>query len=172
MKIDKISNELIITKKINKCYLLYTSKEYYLFKPENNSYTSVKIDISENPNDVENSFINNDDSNKVSNDSEINGSLKIMMVHLEFLGLNNADQIKTIHEMFYELAEIKYYSESDDTNERFDRIKRFKEITDEKLITSIETISLEIERNKKNSVINEYIMLLRFVKVLKKHKEI
>lgn len=168
MKIDKISNELIITEKINNCYLLYTSKEYYLFKPENNSYTSVKIDISENPNDVESSFTYNQDNNKISNNSEIDGSLKIMMVHLEFLGLNNKEQINTIHKMFYELAEIKYYSESDDTNETFDRIKRFNEITDEKLITLIETISLEIERNKKESIINELYNAFKYKEGIKK----
>lgn len=169
MKIDKISDELFITKNINDCYLLYTSKEYYLFKPENNSYNSVKIDIADNPDDVENSLINANDSDKISNNPAINSSLKLIMVHLEFLGMNKQNQIDTIQQMIYDLAETTFYAESDDEyDERFDRTKRFADITDEKLIELIEMISLDIERNKKDSVIGELYSAFKYRKGIKK----
>lgn len=170
MKIDKISDDLIISKKISDCYLLYTSKNYYLFKPdENKSYTSVKIDISNDPDDVENSFINNDNPDKISSNSAINSSLKLLMVHLEFLGLSTENQLNTIHEMFYELAEIKYHADSDEYSDNlFDRTKRFDEITDEKLITLIKTISLEIEKDKKHSEIGELYSAFKYRKGIKK----
>lgn len=169
MKIDKISDELFITKQINDCYLLYTSKEYYLFKPENNSYKSVKIGINDNPDDVENSLINVTDPDKISNNPAINSSLQIMMVHLEFLGLNIDDQINTINDMFYDLAELVYNAESDDDfDDRFDRTKRFADITDEKLIKLIEMISLDIERNKKDSIIGELYSAFKYRKGIKK----
>lgn len=169
MKIDKISDELFITKRINDCYLLYTSKEYYLFKPENNSYKSVKIGINDNPDDVENSLINVNDPDKISNNPAINSSLQIIMVHLEFLGLNIEKQIDTINEMFYDLAELVYNAESDDDfDDRFDRTKRFADITDEKLIKLIEMISLDIERNKKDSIIGELYSAFKYRKGIKK----
>lgn len=170
MKIDKISDDLIISKKISDCYLLYTSKNYYLFKPdENKSYTSVKIDISNDPDDVENSFINNDNPDKISSNPAINSSLKLLMLHLEFLGLSTENQLNTIHEMFYELAEIKYHADSDEySNNLFDRTKRFDEITDEKLITLIKTISLEIEKDKKHSEISELYSAFKYRKGIKK----
>lgn len=170
MKIDKISNDLIISKKINDCYLLYTKKNYYLFKPDDNSYSSVKIDISENADTVENTFTYDKDNDKISTDPVINSSLKIMMVHLEFLGLNQNDQHYTIQRIFEDLANVEYYIENpDDTDaESYDRNKRFADITDEKLITLIETISLEVERNKKNSVIGELYSAFKYRKGIKK----
>lgn len=156
MNIEKIAGELIITKKINNCYLLYTTKEYYLFKPENDSYSTIKINLSENPSKVEDSFTYSEDLDKLSNDSTINSELRFIMVHLEFLGLNEEIRLNTIHAMFYELAEINYYVESDDEyNDKFDRNKRFKDIDNENIINSIEVISNEVKRNKSESAISE-----------------
>lgn len=169
MKIDKISTDLIITKKINDCYLMYTSKEYYLFKPDNDSYITVKIDISENPDDVETSFVNSDDNDKISSNPAINSSIKFLMLHLEFIGMNQEQQLETVRQMFYELAEIKWWFESDDeSNDNFDRNKRFKDISDEKIIDSIKTISNERIRNKKDSVIGELYSAFKGRKGIKK----
>ena len=156
-QITEIPNEIIISKKINNCYLLYNSKEYYLFKPDKNSYSANKIDISENPNDVENTILDNKNPDKVSSNPTINSSLKVLMVHLEYLGLSSENQIDVIHEMFYDLSEVQYYTESDDDeyDERYNRIERFSKITDEKIIERILYISNELKRNKSESVINE-----------------
>ena len=138
MKTDKISDKLIISKNISDCYLLYTSKEYYLFKPEKDSYSPVKLTIAENPSDFE---------PKVN--GKVNDSLKFLMGHLGLLGMDEKEQIKTVELMFYDLAEIEYYAENPDkSNPEFDRLQRFKEITDEKLVEKIETISLDIERTE------------------------
>lgn len=151
MKIDKISDDLIISERIHDCYLMYTKKEYYLFKPENNSYSAIRIDIAENPDDVENSLLNidikTDGLDKVSSNSGFNNGLKFLMLHLELIGLNTKKQFDFIMESLYDLAEI-YGGYKD-------RFKRFDEIDDEKLIEKIETISAEVERNKKDSAIGE-----------------
>ena len=132
MKIDKISDDLIISKKINDCYLLYTKKNYYLFKPDDDSYSFAKFDISENADAVENTFTYDKDNDKISNDPVINSSLTIMMVHLEYLGLKQNDQHYTIQRIFEDLANVEYYIENpDDTDaESYDRNKRFADITD------------------------------------------
>ncbi|MBR2651784.1 MAG: hypothetical protein IKJ72_02375 [Mycoplasmataceae bacterium] len=164
MKIDKISADLIISERIFDCYLMYTSKEYYLFKFENDSYTAVKINIKDNPNDVETSFLNidfkNDGLEKISNDSSYNSELKFLMLHLEMIGFNTQKQLDFITESLYDLAEI-YCGYKD-------RFKRFDEITDENLILKIETISSEIERNKKDSVINELYTAFKYRKGIRK----
>lgn len=170
MKIDKIVDDLIISKKISDCYLLYTKKNYYLFKPDDDSYSHVKIDISKNPDDIEKTFVDSKDADKISNDPAINSSLRLMMAHLEFLGLNKTNQLSTIQEMFYELAEIDYYQKNPDelNADEFDRNKRFAEINNEKLIKLIETISFEIERNKKDSIIGELYFAFKNRKSTKK----
>lgn len=151
MKIDKINENIIISEKIHDCYLMYTSKEYYLFKPENNSYTAVKINISDNPDEVETSILNidikNDGIDKVSNNSSFNGELKFLMLHLELIGLDTEKQFDFIMESLYDLAEIYGGFK--------DRFKRFDEIDNEKIIATIETISKDIDRSKKDSVIGE-----------------
>ena len=166
MKIDKINENLIISEKIHDCYLMYTSKEYYLFKPENNSYTAVKIDISENPDDVETSLLNidikTDGIDKVSNNSSFNNGLKFLMLHLELIGLDQEKQFDFIMESLYDLAEIYGGFK--------DRFKRFDEIDDEKLIATIETISKDIDRSKKDSVIGELYNAFKFRKGVEKAK--
>ena len=167
MKIDKINENIIISKKIYDCYLMYTSKEYYLFKPaENNSYSAIKISIADNPNDVETSVLNidiqNDGLDKVSNNSNFNNGLKFLMLHLEVIGFDAEKQFDFIMESLYDLAEI-YVGEKD-------RFKRFDEITDDKIISTINTISKEIERNKKDSVIGELYDAFKFRKGVEKAK--
>ncbi len=164
MNVDNISDDLIISENKYGCYLLYTTKEYYLFKPENNTFTAVKIDISDNPNDVENAIINLDVStesvDKISNNNEINNGLKFLMLHLELSGLPIKDQYDFLVEAFYDLGEIDFYTNAtadddvdSDMANRFDRLKRFSEITDDNITAKIDAISKEIERNKKDSII-------------------
>ena len=67
MKIDDVADDLIISEKKYGCYLLYTAKEYYLYKPENDSFTAVRIDIAETPDEVEDAIINLDLSTESGN---------------------------------------------------------------------------------------------------------
>ena len=144
MKIDDVADDLIISKKIYGCYLLYTTKDYYLYKPENESYTAVRIDISESPDDVEDAIINLDVStesvDKISNNSAINGNLKFLMLNLEIIGLDVGKQYDFLLEAFYDLAEVEYGEK--------DRFKRFFDIEDEAIVDSIIELSKGIKRSK------------------------
>lgn len=175
MNIDKIDNDLIISKKWKDCYLLYTTKEYYLFKPVNNAYESIKIDINEKPTDVENSLINSSDDNKISDNSGINKSLRFLSLHFQLIGIETVkERLETISEFFYDLTEIEYYIEEsdgcDDEINDFSRIKRFKEINDETIITQINEISKEITRNKKDDEIGELYNSFKIRKGVEKAK--
>ena len=144
MKIDDVAEDLIISTEIYGCYLLYTNKEYYLYKPENDSFTAVRIDIAESPNDVEDAIINLDvtteSTDKISNNAAINGSLKFLMLHLEVIGLDIEKQYDFLLEVFYDLAEVEFGAR--------DRFKRFIDIEDESIIESIIDISKGVKRSK------------------------
>lgn len=144
MKIDDVADDLIITEKIYGCYLLFTGKEYYLYKPENESFTAVRIDINEIPDTVENAIINLDvtteSTDKISNNAAINGSLKFLMLHLELVGLDIETQYQFLLESFYQLTEVMFGEK--------DRFKRFFDIEDETIADSIIELSKGIKRSK------------------------
>ena len=96
MNIENIDDALIISKEYKGCYLLYTTKEYYLFKPVNNTYEKIRIDISESPTVVNETLINSKNGERVSNNSEINGSLRFMMLHLQMINFDVKQQIDII----------------------------------------------------------------------------
>ena len=172
MNIEKIDDDLIISKNYDGCYLLYTKKEYYLFKPVNDSYETVRIDISETPNEVDATLVNSDDGKKLSNDSGINNGLRFLALHLNLIGMDVKQQIDTIGELFYDLADVEYYLNNPDDAERFtynaDRNERFKAIDDELMIAEITRISKEITRNKKDDVIGELYNAFKIRKGVKK----
>lgn len=159
MNIEKIDDDLIISKNYDGCYLLYTKKEYYLFKPVNDTYETVRIEISETPNEVDTTLVNSDDGKKLSNNSGINGNLRFLALHLNLIGMDVKQQIDIIGELFYDLSDVEYYVDNPDDAERFtynaDRNERFKAIDDELMIAEITRISKEITRNKKDDVIGE-----------------
>lgn len=158
MNINKIDNDLIISKNYKECYLLYTTREYYLFKPDNNEYSPIRIDISEKPSAVEETLINSSDNDKISSDSGINGSLRFLALHLQMVGFADNDEIDIIGELFYDLADIEYSLNNPDEAETYDianRKSRFEEITDERIITQINNISKEISKTKKGNIIGE-----------------
>ena len=157
--INKISDDLIISRKIHDCYLMYTSKEYYLFKPIDDIYVPISIDISENPDTVETTLLDGA-KGKLSNNPTFNGSLQFLKLHLEMIGLTAKTQQDFLYESFYDLAEI-YVGERD-------RISKFKEINNEKLIADIITISKDVERNKQDSVIGELYTTFKNRKGVKK----
>ena len=144
MKIDDVADDLIISEKKYGCYLLYTAKEYYLYKPENDSFTAVRIDIAETPDEVEDAIINLDlsteSADKISNNAAINGSLKFLMLHLQLVGLDVETQYDFLLEVFYDLAEVQFGEK--------DRYKRFFDIEDESIIDSIIEISKGVKRSK------------------------
>ena len=124
MNVAEIDDALIISKEYKGCYLLYTTKEYYLFKPVNNTYDSTKIDISETPTDVEDSLINSMDNTKISNKSGINGSLRLIALHLEIIGITDVkEQLETIGEFFYDLSEVMYSIENSDDEFAFIKLR-------------------------------------------------
>ncbi len=144
MNYEDVADDLIISENIHGCYLLYTGKEYYLYKPENETFTAVRIDIAESPDDVENAIINLDvkteSVDKVSNNPNINGNLKFLMVHLQMIGMDVETQYDFLIEVFYDLAEVEYGAK--------DRYKRFIDIEDETIIESIIDISKGIKKDK------------------------
>lgn len=169
MDIDKIDEDLIISKKYKNCYLLYTREEYYLFYPMG----KIKIDISECPDDVETSLANSNDESKISNKQEFNGSLMYLSLSLKNIGIEDIKERKyLINMLFYDLSEIERYIEEsdgyDDGIDDFSRIKRFKEITDERIITRINEISKEITKNKKGDEIGELYNAFKNRKGIKK----
>ena len=175
MKIDKISNDIIISKKIHDCYLMYSPNGYILFTPENDSYSAYKFsDFKETPNDVENGLSTNENGEMVSKISGISGHILSLRLRLEMaVGLKTDDINDFIERSFYDLAEIKFYSESNDEYDsrmakEFDRIERFSEITNEKLIEKIETISAEVERSKKDSVVGALYSAFKYRNGVKK----
>lgn len=151
MKINNLNDNLIISEKIHNCYLMYTSKEYYLFKPENDSYSCIKIRMEDSPNTIENAI--SDDGEITSKDEKYSGHLSFLKLHLEMIGIDKSRVNDFITKAFYDLAEIEYFESNDEENDAFDRIKRFEKINDEKMISYIKEISAEIERNEKGSVI-------------------
>ena len=158
MNINKIDNDLIISKNYKECYLLYTTREYYLFKPDDNEYSPIRIDISEKPSAVEETLINSSDNDKISSDSGINGSLRFLALYLQMVGFADNDEIDIIGELFYDLADIEYSLNNPDEAERYgiaNRESRFEEITDEMIITQINNISKEISKTKKGNIIGE-----------------
>ena len=173
MNIDKIDDALIISKEYKGCYLLYTTKEYYLFKPVNNTYDCTKIDIDEKPTDVEDSLLNSMDINRISNNSGINKSLRFLALHLEIIGITDVKkQLETIGELFYDLTEIEYCIEnSDDEFDEFNdfsRSERFKAIDNELMIEEITNISKEISRSKTDNIIAELYSAFKFRSGVKK----
>lgn len=172
MNIEKIDDDLIISKNYNGCYLLYTKKEYYLFKPVNDTYETVKIEISETPNEVDITLVNSDDGKKLSNNSGINNGLRFLTLHLKLIGMDVKKQIDTIGELFYDLSDVEYYLDNPDDAERFvynaDRNERFKAIDDELMVAEITRISNEITRNKKEDVIGELYNAFKIRKGVKK----
>ena len=157
MDLENIDNDLIISKNYNGCYLLYATNEYHLFKPVNNTYESVRIEISEKPSEVDATLVNSDDGKKLSNDSGINNGLRFLALHLKLIGFDVKEQIDIIGELFYDLSDVEYYIDNPDDADRFtftaDRNERFKAIDDELMIAEITNISKEITRNKKDDVI-------------------
>ena len=172
MNIEKIDDDLIISKNYNGCYLLYTKKEYYLFKPVNDTYETVRIEISETPNEVDKTLVNSDDGKQLSNNSGINGNLRFLALHLNLIGMDVKQQIDIIGELFYDLSDVEYYVDNPDDAERFtynaDRNERFKAIDDELMIAEITRISKEITRNKKDDVIGELYNAFKIRKGVKK----
>ena len=164
MKIDNVADDLIISKKFYGCYLLYTTKDYYLYKPENESYTAVRIDISESPDDVENAIINLDVStesiDKISNNSAINGNLKFLMLNLEIIGLDVTKQYDFLLEAFYDLAEVEYGEK--------DRFKRFFEIENETIAESIIELSKKVKRDKSEDEVGSLYGAFKYRKGVKK----
>lgn len=172
MNIEKIDDDLIISKNYDGCYLLYTTKEYYLFKPVNDTYEAIRIEISETPNEVDATLVNSDDGKQLSNNSGINGNLRFLALHLNLIGMDVKKQIDTIGELFYDLADVEYYYNNPDDAERFtfnaDRNERFKAVDDELMIAEITRISKEITRNKKDDVIGELYNAFKIRKGVKK----
>lgn len=173
MNIDKIDNDLIISKEYKGCYLLYTTKEYYLFKPANNTYDCTKIDIDEKPTDVEDSLLNSMDINRISNNSGINKSLRFLALHLEIIGITDVKkQLETIGELFYDLSEVMYSMENSDDDfgefNDFSRSERFKAIDNELMIAEITEISKEISRSKTDDIIGELFNAFKFRTGVKK----
>ena len=172
MMIDKIDNDLIISKNHKGCYLLYTKKEYYLFKPVNNTYETIRIEISETPNEVDATLINSDDGKKLSNNPAINNGLRFLALHLNLINFDVKEQIDAISELFYDLADVEYYIDNPDDADRYtynaDRNERFKAIDDELMIAEISRISKEITRNKKDDAIGELYSAFKYRKGIKK----
>ena len=172
MNIENIDDDLIISKNYNGCYLLYTKKEYYLFKPVNDTYETVRIEISETPNEVDATLVNSDDGKKLSNNSGINNGLRFLALHLNLIGMDIKQQIDIIGELFYDLADVEYYVDNPDDVERFtytaDRNARFKAVDDELMIAEITRISKEITRSKKDDVIGELYNAFKIRKGVKK----
>ena len=132
MNTEKINEQIIISKKIYDCYLLYAIKEYYLFVPENDSYRDVKIDIGMPPN-VVSDLINPLGHTNISDDSTINEGLLLIMQNLEEIGKSIEDQYDFLLESFGDLDFIIHGEEDID--------ERFANITDENIINKIEEIS-------------------------------
>lgn len=171
MNVDKIDDNLIISKEYKGCYLLYTTNEYYLFKPFNNTYETVRIDIDEKPSDVDESLINSSDISKISSNTAINGNLRVLMMHLQLIGFDEKEQIDIISELFYDLSDIEYGVANPDEVEYYsisNRTDRFKEITDDMLITQITEISNEISKTKKDDIIGSLYNAFKTRKGVKK----
>lgn len=172
MNIENIDDDLIISKNYDGCYLLYTKKEYYLFKPVNDTYETVKIEINETPNEVDATLVNSDDGKQLSNNSGINGSLRFLALHLNLIGMDVKQQIDTIGELFYDLSDVEYYVNNPDDVERFpysaNRNERFKAINDELIIAKITKISKEISKTKKDDIVGELYNAFKIRKGVKK----
>lgn len=163
--LKNISDELIISKKIHDCYLMYTSKEYYLFKPTGNSmYATIRIDITDKPDEIEDTLLNidleNDELDKISNNTTFNNALKFLMLHLEMIGFDVEKQMDFIMESIYDLAEVDYGNKN--------RIERFNDITNDKIIETIKRISNEVKRDKSESEISELYNAFKTRKGVKK----
>jgi len=136
MNSKNINEELIISKKIYDCYLLYVKSRYYLFKPENNSYTDVKIEINEDPMTISNSI--NMSYPPLSDNPEINDGLTLIEENLKEIGITNEDAYDYLLESFGDLEEIIYDEIDEDGHYR---TERFNEITDEYIINRVYEIS-------------------------------
>lgn len=174
IKLNENFNEnLIISKNYKDCYLLYTTKEYYLFITKNNSFESVRIDITEKPTDVEDSLLNSTDISRISNITGINSSLRLMAVHLDIAGFNDKEQRDIINELYYDLSEIDYADLEPDDADYFniiDRTTRLKEITNETLIKKLNEISDEINKVQQNNITDELYNAFKFRTGIEKAK--
>ena len=174
MNTEKIDDDLIISKKYNGCYLLYTTKEYYLFKPVNDTYETVRIEISETPNEVDATLTTSDDGKQLSTNSGINGNLRFLALHLNLIGMDVKKQIDTIGELFYDLSDVEFYIANPDDVEKYsydaDRNERFKAIDDDLMIAEITNISKEITRSKKDDIVGELYAAFKNRKGVEKAK--
>lgn len=155
---ENLNENLIISKNYKDCYLAYTTKEYYFFKP-NNYNEPVRLDIGEKPSDVEDSLLNTSDISKISNIITINSSLRFMAIHLEMAGIKDIkEQTDIINELFYDLANIEYADIEPEDAEQFniiDRTTRLKEITDETIIKELNKISDDLNKIQQNNITDE-----------------
>ena len=164
MKIDEVGNDLIISESIYGCYLLYTTKEYYLIKPDGDKYIAIRIDIDKAPTNVEDSIINidfdKDDISTISSDAEINGNLKFLMLHLEMIGLDVQTQYDFLLEAFFDITEVIYGEK--------DRYKRFNDIVDESIIDIIKDVTAKVDKSKNADVVSALYGVFKSRKGIKK----
>ena len=175
LKINENFNEnIIISKNYKDCYLVYTTKEYYLFYLKNNSYEPIKIDIAEKPSVVEQSLINSTDVSNISNMTGINSSLRFMALHLELGGFEDEkERLYIINELFYDLSNIEDAEINPEDAEQFnivDRITRLKELTNETIIKEINKISDEINQLQQNTITDELYKSFKFRSGIEKAK--
>lgn len=136
-KITK-NNDLIISKNIKNCYLVYTGDNYIFINPKNTDYNITEISIKDNPSVVEETLVFKD--NKISNNDNYNGSFILIKTHLEYSGFSEKEQEHIIQELFYDLAEVYYYNDNKEETDDFDKISRFKQLTNEIIVNKIDEI--------------------------------
>ena len=164
MKFDDVADELIISEKIHGCYLLYTGKDYYLYKPENDSFTAVRVDIKELPTDVEDTLINInvevDGLDTISTNREFNSSLKFMLLHLEMIGMDDESKFDFLVLAIADLCDVM--------DGMKDRYTRFAAIDDESVADSIIEISKTVKKVKSEDTIDSLYGAFKSRKGVKK----
>lgn len=141
----KINDNIIISKRVNDCYLLYTGEKYYLLKDECKPYT---INIADNPDEVEQTLNIIDGiikDNNISTNNNYNPNLVILQMRLEMMGFDEKKVGRIIQETFEDLADVY--------TGHVDRLERFKAVPEESIIKEIEAITIGVERAENEAII-------------------
>ena len=167
VKNSSLDEDLIISKKINECYLAYIKNQHYcLFIPENNKYVKYTVNINDDPDAVDNTIIENENGESISNNNEINGHLLYLSVILKNIGFDKDMVYATISSLFNDLADVQYYVNEEGEPEW--RTERFEAISDETLNNLILEISKEITRNKQDGIISYLYSIFKSRKGIKR----